>query len=355
MIQLLFGDVRLRKSNLFYWIKLQLRYTGMLETVRIRRAGYNVRLTYEEFIQLYRILLPKGLISSQKDVRDFMNTMDLNKQHYQLGLTKIYMRESQKIRLDIRLHEKIIRSIVSIQRWFRSILQRRKFLLLRSAATTIQSGWRMVLAQRQVMQLKQRNYAATMIQATWHMYRRRKWFVKLKSGIVVVQAHIRGKLARKEFRLKQRLKQAKESRKLRSTQSLPVNERSVDVPSPSEQEVTPKRYHTPQYNSLDTEIEFEYSNEQLYSPTSSSKSGEDEQLVQNQSRMQWERNKRDMMLDRTEQQIRNLLISSPVKRQPSQTQDDVLDRPNSKLYDLEKASKSYFDEPPTSETLKRFV
>lgn len=57
----------------------------MLETVRIRRAGYNVRLSYEEFIQLYRILLPKGLVSSQKDVRDFMNTMDLNKQHYQLG------------------------------------------------------------------------------------------------------------------------------------------------------------------------------------------------------------------------------------------------------------------------------
>lgn len=63
----------------------QLRYTGMLETVRIRRAGYNVRLTYEEFIQLYRILLPKGLVSSQKDVRDFMSTMNLNKQHYQLG------------------------------------------------------------------------------------------------------------------------------------------------------------------------------------------------------------------------------------------------------------------------------
>lgn len=65
--------------------QFQLRYTGMLETVRIRRAGYNVRLTYEEFIQLYRILLPKGLVSSQKDVRDFMNAMDLNKQHYQLG------------------------------------------------------------------------------------------------------------------------------------------------------------------------------------------------------------------------------------------------------------------------------
>jgi len=43
-------------------VQRQLRYTGMLETVRIRQAGYNVRLTYDEFIQLYRILLPKGLI-----------------------------------------------------------------------------------------------------------------------------------------------------------------------------------------------------------------------------------------------------------------------------------------------------
>jgi myosin heavy subunit len=34
----------------------------MLETVRIRQAGYNVRFTYDEFIQLYRILLPKGLL-----------------------------------------------------------------------------------------------------------------------------------------------------------------------------------------------------------------------------------------------------------------------------------------------------
>lgn len=57
----------------------------MLETVRIRRAGYNVRLTYEEFIQLYRILLPKGLLSSQKDVKDFLLTMNLNRQHYQTG------------------------------------------------------------------------------------------------------------------------------------------------------------------------------------------------------------------------------------------------------------------------------
>lgn len=57
----------------------------MLETVRIRQAGFNVRLTYDEFIQLYRILLPKGLLSSQIDVRDFLATLNLNRDNYQLG------------------------------------------------------------------------------------------------------------------------------------------------------------------------------------------------------------------------------------------------------------------------------
>lgn len=66
-------------------VQRQLRYTGMLETVRIRQAGYNVRLTYEEFIQLYRILLPKGLLSSQSDVRNFLATLNLDRDNYQLG------------------------------------------------------------------------------------------------------------------------------------------------------------------------------------------------------------------------------------------------------------------------------
>lgn len=36
----------------------QLRYSGMMETIRIRRAGYPIRHGFNEFIERYRFLMP---------------------------------------------------------------------------------------------------------------------------------------------------------------------------------------------------------------------------------------------------------------------------------------------------------
>lgn len=178
-------------------VQRQLRYTGMLETVRIRQAGFNVRLTYEEFIQLYRMLLPKGLLSSQSDVRDFLLTLNLNKDNYQLGATKVFLRESEKIKLDVELHQQIITSITTIQKWFRACLERRKFLRIKNAVVQIQSFWRMVLAQRFAHSLRSRIDAAVHIQSAWRAYKTQSWFKKFKACVIIFQACIRGKSVRK--------------------------------------------------------------------------------------------------------------------------------------------------------------
>nr|CAD7402270.1 unnamed protein product [Timema cristinae] len=180
-------------------VQRQLRYTGMLETVRIRQAGYNVRLTYDEFIQLYRILLPKGLVSSQADVRDFLLTLQLNRDNYQLGSSKIFLRESEKVKLDFRLHQQIMASIVTIQRWARAILERKRFLCWREAAITIQASWRAVLAQRSVTQIRAQLAAVLHIQGVWRGYKTRTWYTRLTRGTLMFQAHARGFLARRKL------------------------------------------------------------------------------------------------------------------------------------------------------------
>ncbi|XP_054286933.1 unconventional myosin-IXa-like isoform X1 [Macrosteles quadrilineatus] len=181
-------------------VQRQLRYTGMLETVRIRQAGYNVRLTFDEFIQLYRILLPRGLLSSQNDVKDFLLTVNLNRDNYQVGSSKIFMRESEKLKLDYKLHQQIMAGIVKVQRWFRAVLERRRFVRLKEAVVTIQAYWRGVLARKQVYQDKQWSSAAVQIQSAWRAYSTWRWYQKLKRNIIEFQAHARGYITRNRVR-----------------------------------------------------------------------------------------------------------------------------------------------------------
>ncbi|XP_073978459.1 unconventional myosin-IXb-like isoform X2 [Rhodnius prolixus] len=200
-------------------VQRQLRYTGMLETVRIRQAGYNVRLTYDEFIQLYRILLPKGLLSSQSDVRSFLLTLNLNRDNYQVGSSKIFMRECEKVKLDYRLHQQIMASIITIQRWFRSVLERASFLKLKAAAITIQAFWRMVMVQQQK---RQWNISASKIQRAWRSHTNSAWYRKLRTRVIIFQAHVRGYLVRRKIKDLIQLKLSeKQNKKEKEKQTIP--------------------------------------------------------------------------------------------------------------------------------------
>ncbi|XP_043231703.1 unconventional myosin-IXAa-like isoform X4 [Amphibalanus amphitrite] len=180
-------------------VSRQLRYTGMLETVRIRQCGYNIRFTYEEFIQMYHILLPRGLLSSQSDVAEFLAELGLGEDHLQLGSTKLFLRESVKVQLDHGLHQAILRQVVVIQRWFRTVSERRHFLRVRSAAVRIQAQVRGFLAQRLYQNLRVRHMAATLIQKMWRGYEVRLWYTSLRRSLVHFQARVRGNSTRRRF------------------------------------------------------------------------------------------------------------------------------------------------------------
>uniref|UniRef100_A0A8C3MGU3 Uncharacterized protein n=1 Tax=Geospiza parvula TaxID=87175 RepID=A0A8C3MGU3_GEOPR len=173
----------------------QLRYTGMLETVRIRRSGYSAKYTFQEFIDQFQVLLPKNAKASKEDICAYLNKLKLNENYYQIGKTKVFMKEAERQILQDTLHKEVIRKIILLQSWLRMVLERRRFLRMRQSAVVLQACWR----SRRVRMALQRNNAAIEIQAAWRRHQQRKRFLQLRRRVCLLQALVRGYLQRKRY------------------------------------------------------------------------------------------------------------------------------------------------------------
>ena len=156
----------------------QLRYSGVLETVKIRQSGYSVRLKFQSFVSRYRCLLQGRRVTStsNKDLcRSILESVirDDNKQFFQLGQTKVFMRESVEQCLETE-RAKIIRgAVVTLQKYARGFLIRKRLRNEYEAATLIQSTWRGFRCRRNYLKILK---GIARAQATWKMQSQRKQF-----------------------------------------------------------------------------------------------------------------------------------------------------------------------------------
>lgn len=173
----------------------QLRYTGMLETVRIRRSGYSAKYTFQDFTKQFQALLPKDAQPCREAIAALLQKMDMDPGGYQIGRTKVFLKETQRQVLQETLHQEVVRRILLLQRWFRMLLERRHFLALRRATITIQAAWHSCRTRRAL----ERAQAAVILQAAWRGYRQREAYRRQRRGVVRLQSLCRGHLQRKSF------------------------------------------------------------------------------------------------------------------------------------------------------------
>ncbi|XP_028258695.1 unconventional myosin-IXb isoform X3 [Parambassis ranga] len=189
----------------------QLRYTGMLETVRIRRSGYGAKYTFQEFIEQFRVLLPKNATACKGDISALLGKkMGLDPTTYQIGKTKVFLKELERQKVQDMLHKDVMRKIIFLQRWVRARLQREEFLNMKQAAIVIQHSWRRYYKE------EQRRHAATLIQAVWRGHRQRLEYHRQRKGATKIQALVRGHSARRRcqsIREEKRNKEEEEARK----------------------------------------------------------------------------------------------------------------------------------------------
>ena len=67
----------------------QLRYTGMMETIRIRKAGYSVRIPFEDFYEKYQFLIGRREKNLPDQIRKFLEDLGFSSSDIQIGRTKV--------------------------------------------------------------------------------------------------------------------------------------------------------------------------------------------------------------------------------------------------------------------------
>uniref|UniRef100_A0A8C7KA58 Unconventional myosin-X-like n=1 Tax=Oncorhynchus kisutch TaxID=8019 RepID=A0A8C7KA58_ONCKI len=171
----------------------QLRYSGMLETVKIRRAGFPVRRTFNDFYSRYKMILKdKHPTDDQRGrCRELLMSYDPAKIDWQLGKTKVFLKEELEHRLEKGREEVRRQAGMVIRAHILSYVARKRYKRVLASTVTIQ-----------------KNYRA-------HFWRR--VFLRLRTAAVILQKHQRGRLARGLYRHlseeKKRIEEEEEERR----------------------------------------------------------------------------------------------------------------------------------------------
>ncbi|XP_029981241.1 unconventional myosin-Ib isoform X10 [Sphaeramia orbicularis] len=180
-------------------VRHQVRYLGLMENVRVRRAGYAFRQAYEPCLERYKMLCkrtwPHWRGPAREGVEVLMTDLQVPAEEFSYGRSKIFIRNPRTLFfLEERrrqcledlatLIQKIYRgwkcrtqflllkkSQVTVAAWYRRYAQQKKYKRIKSATTVVQSytrGWQARKLLRELKYQKRCEEAVTTIAAFWH-------------------------------------------------------------------------------------------------------------------------------------------------------------------------------------------
>ena len=104
----------------------QLRYAGLVEVCRIRKLGYPVRRTFEEFYKRFRCCDPTA-DNFKKLIASLESQAILKNGEWAIGHTKIFMRTQQSFELELAREAAFLKVVISVQKVARRFVYRKRY------------------------------------------------------------------------------------------------------------------------------------------------------------------------------------------------------------------------------------
>uniref|UniRef100_A0AAA9TSS7 Myosin IH n=1 Tax=Bos taurus TaxID=9913 RepID=A0AAA9TSS7_BOVIN len=142
-----------------FLIRHQVKYLGLMEHLRVRRAGFAYRRKYEHFLQRYKSLCPDTWPHwhgpPEEGVERLIKYIGYKPEEYKLGRTKIFIRFPRTLfatedAFEFSKHQLVAR----IQATYKRCLERRAYVRKRQAAITLEAHWRGALARKEAKRRK---------------------------------------------------------------------------------------------------------------------------------------------------------------------------------------------------------
>ncbi|KAG5451461.1 Myosin-VIIa [Clonorchis sinensis] len=180
----------------------QLRYSGMMETIRIRRAGYPIRHKFNEFVDRYRPLTTPCFVPAETDVERTVEAIcssTLASEGYCLGRSKVFLKDFHDLHLERERDRILTNSATLIQAHVRRLLTQRYYRELRSSTIFLQKIVRGFLVRQRYKKVR---HGILQIQAVLCARRMTESFLRTRDFVIQLQAYARGLLARRNAKLR---------------------------------------------------------------------------------------------------------------------------------------------------------
>ncbi|XP_066902706.1 unconventional myosin-Ib isoform X2 [Halyomorpha halys] len=174
-------------------VQHQVRYLGLLETVRVRRCGFCHRQTYTAFLERYKMLSlhtwPNWQSAPVEGVSYLLRDLPIPSGEFAFGRTKLFIRSPRSVfELEEFRRERLEDLATLMQKTWRGYRERKVFLKKKESQIIIASAWRSWRAREEYRILKRRklvDWAVRVIQRHFIRWKRKMFLLQLAEELSI--------------------------------------------------------------------------------------------------------------------------------------------------------------------------